>query len=279
MSVLYYQMPKFLFEADKYKSIEPEGKIIFSVLMDRMKLSEHNGLRDDLGVYCFMSREEMAEISSCGITAVRKYLKQLTELGLIFERRQGQGRPNKLYLVIPEEADQRASDQQKNKIRQSENDILNSEPSECSKNEHQDNQIPSGNINNMNNTEVNKSKSISRDAIERMLKDRFRYDLFECDPAKHEMADTFMSILVDVFMSNQQTVRIHKKQMNIEVFKSVIMKMDDKHLDYAIDQIYNAKVKINGNPVNYMLTCLYESYFGWNLFFNKTYNGDSSAYA
>lgn len=268
MNAGYFQMPKLLF-GEKYASVDANGKILYMFLLDRRRLSENNGYMDDLGVYCFMSRNEMAEITQTSPTSVRKYLKQLSDIGLIFERRIGQGRQNKIYVLFPADQD---SDLQKNNNKQSNIDgksDLHTESSDCCGQDGEKVVLHNNNNNNKNNHKNNKDISISK--AEKMLKNHFGYDQYFAGTIKADMAETMIGVMADVFASQKQSIRIHKVETDIETVKSQLMKLEPAHLDYTIDQILKSKNKINGSGAAYMLTCLYDAYANYNLYFNKTY--------
>lgn len=266
MGFTYFQMPKFIFK-ERYASVDANGKILYMILLDRRKLSEENGLTDDLGVYCFMSREEMSDVTNSSTTSVRKYINQLSDAGLVFEKRLGQGRQNKIYVLIPADQD---TDPQNNKVTESKIDSLNNFKPEAEDNDVLERKNLSLINNNKNNkTELNKSISISM--AEEMLKDHFEYDQHFAGTLNEDMADAMIKVMADVFASQSGSVRIHKVDTDIDTVKSRLLKLGPAHLDYTIGQIVKSKNKIKGSGAAYMLTCLYDAYANYNLYFSKSY--------
>lgn len=94
----FYQMPKFLFE-DDFKQLSNDARVLYSLLRDRHSLSMTNGwVNNNNEVYLIYTRENMAEILGCSIPTARKAIVSLVKHGLIEEDKQGQGKPNLIYL-------------------------------------------------------------------------------------------------------------------------------------------------------------------------------------
>ena len=95
----YIQVPRFLFTDPKFQILKPESKILYSLMLDRMKLSRKNGWLDDKNrVYIIYRIEEMMEDASCKHTKCFEILKELISFGLIEKKRQGLGRPDIIYV-------------------------------------------------------------------------------------------------------------------------------------------------------------------------------------
>ena len=95
----YIQMPKWLFN-EEFKNLSNDGKVLYSVLMDRHRLSVANNWVNDIGeVYFLFTRENMAEMLNCNIKSAIKYFKELVKFNLVEEKRQGINKPNIIYLL------------------------------------------------------------------------------------------------------------------------------------------------------------------------------------
>ncbi len=95
----YIQMPKWLFN-EEFKSLSNDGKVLYSVLMDRHRLSlSNNWVNDKNEIYFLFSRENMAEMLNCNIKSAIKYFKELLKFNLVEEKRQGINKPNIIYLL------------------------------------------------------------------------------------------------------------------------------------------------------------------------------------
>ena len=96
----YYQIPQELFVNKLYKEkLNSDSKILYAFLLDRLSLSQKNHWIDcENKVYLIFTREEVQEKLCLSDKTVTKAFKQLTEVKLIEEKRQGLGKPNLIYV-------------------------------------------------------------------------------------------------------------------------------------------------------------------------------------
>lgn len=96
----YYQIPQELFVNSLYKEkLNSDSKILYAFLLDRLSLSQRNHWFDEYGrVYLIFTREEVQNKLCLSEKTVTKAFKQLLEINLISEKRQGLGKPNLIYV-------------------------------------------------------------------------------------------------------------------------------------------------------------------------------------
>lgn len=96
----YYQIPQELFVNSLYKEkLNSDSKILYAFLLDRLSLSQKNHWFDEYGrVYLIFTREEVQDKLCLSEKTVTKAFKQLLEVNLIAEKRQGLGKPNLIYV-------------------------------------------------------------------------------------------------------------------------------------------------------------------------------------
>ena len=96
----YYQIPQELFVNRLYKEkLNSDSKILYAFLLDRLSLSQKNHWFDKEGrVYLIFTREEVQNKLCLSEKTVTKAFKQLTDVNLIAEKRQGLGKPNLIYV-------------------------------------------------------------------------------------------------------------------------------------------------------------------------------------
>ncbi|NJD02368.1 MAG: hypothetical protein FIA99_07200 [Ruminiclostridium sp.] len=96
----YYKVPKDLFESGRYKyALNSDAKLLYALLLDRMVLSKENGWVNERGeIYLIYTRDDLCEILGLCRNTMTKAFKQLSDSGLIFEKRQGRGLPNLIYI-------------------------------------------------------------------------------------------------------------------------------------------------------------------------------------
>lgn len=88
----------FVMMRKRYPTITMRAAALYDQLAGLAVTSERNGYRDALGVYVWPSRETLAEWLGCCSKTARKAVQELKALGLVIERRAGQGRNNRLYV-------------------------------------------------------------------------------------------------------------------------------------------------------------------------------------
>lgn len=95
----FFRLPKKLIRDRRFKSISSDAKILYGVLLDRMSLSMRCGWVDEENrVYIIYTIKDIMEEFECGEKTAIKFLGELGKAGLVEKKRQGQGKPNLLYV-------------------------------------------------------------------------------------------------------------------------------------------------------------------------------------
>lgn len=107
----FYRIPKVLFTNDKFSKLSCEAKVLYGLMLDRMGLSMKNKWVDEQNrVYIYFKLEDVMMYLNCGHDKGVKLLAELdgaTGIGLIERRKQGMGKPNRIYVmnyIIEEES-------------------------------------------------------------------------------------------------------------------------------------------------------------------------------
>lgn len=83
----------------KYKSVSTDAKMLYGLLLDRMYLSVKNGWIDKQGrVYQYFKIKSAQEKLHFGHEKICKLFFELETSDLILRKKQGQGKPNIIYL-------------------------------------------------------------------------------------------------------------------------------------------------------------------------------------
>lgn len=94
----YTQMPDILFE-DAFSGLALECKVLYSFMLRRISLSKKNHWIDENGdVYIHFRTDEIMSKFSCSNKTAGKFLSELEEIGLIERKKQGQGKPDIIYV-------------------------------------------------------------------------------------------------------------------------------------------------------------------------------------
>ena len=95
----FYRIPKVLLTDHRYKSVSMEAKVLYGLMLDRMGLSVRNGWLDTDGkVYIYFTLEDAMQMMGCGHNKAVKLFADLDSIGLIERKKQGQGRPTRIYV-------------------------------------------------------------------------------------------------------------------------------------------------------------------------------------
>jgi len=246
----FVRVPKLLFEA-RYKNLSTDAKILYSLLFERMELSRKNGWHDDDGsVYIYFTLEEVCEVLGCGHDKATKLFCELESYALLRRKKQGFGKPAKLYVLkFYEECENTAV----LNADLPQFDVLNIGRTECG--------FSAGNNTDINNNYIsNTNLSISRydvDATEQRIKEQLEYDILITKVGK-ETAEEIVLLITDVICGTSETVRIGKSEFPREVVRSRLFKLNCEHIEYVVDCMKENTTDVR-NIRSYLLTALYNA--------------------
>ena len=107
----FLRLPLSLLANPKYRQMSLESKFIYSLLLNRMTLSQRNGwINEQNEVYLIYTREEAATTLNISYKKAIAAFKELIQNGLLYEQRQGLGAPNLLYVLKAELTDEEAAE-------------------------------------------------------------------------------------------------------------------------------------------------------------------------
>ena len=92
----YFQFPKFLLKL----RISQTAKFLYMILYDRARISRKNSWIDKYGnVYLIFTRKEVQDKLNLSDKTVTKAFKQLSDVKLIYEKKQGFSKPKLIYVA------------------------------------------------------------------------------------------------------------------------------------------------------------------------------------
>ena len=95
----FYQFPQWLLKEEPYKDLGDKAKLMYMLLFDRRTLSIKNKWYDDDGqIYMYFTNEQFMRELNCSEKTIIKAKKELSQIGLLKEIRQGINKPNRLYI-------------------------------------------------------------------------------------------------------------------------------------------------------------------------------------
>ena len=98
----FFRVPNQLVSHPRFKHLSANAKLLYGMLLNRMSLSSKNGWQDDRGrVYIYFTVKEICEAIGCGRNKAMRLLAELDAgkgIGLIERVKQGQGKPDKIFV-------------------------------------------------------------------------------------------------------------------------------------------------------------------------------------
>lgn len=246
----FIQLPNALFEG-ALAELSSDGKLLYSLLMNRCSLSKKNNLTDAQGrIIVYFTNREVCEKLQCGHDKATKLIRELEKFKLISRHKQGLGKPDMIYVKEITESEKSA--------------VVNAEKQECGASEIGtcESEKSAGNNTDISNTDNSYiDQFISYEEIEDDIKYIIEYDVFDDVLAIKDdkaLVDEIVDLLTEAYCSQEKYVRIAKSQVPIWLFRVRISKLTAEHIKYVIKSLEKHKGKIR-NMRAYLLTALYNS--------------------
>lgn len=116
----FYKIPRALVKNEEFKNLSSNTKQLYGLMLDRTALSQANGWLDgeNKAFICYKYEDIMSDLN-CARGTCAKSIKALEKVGLIEIKRQGQGKPNIIYvkrIVTEEKIDKEQENEKKEDI-------------------------------------------------------------------------------------------------------------------------------------------------------------------
>lgn len=277
----FYRIPKVLFTDPAYRRISSDAKILYGLMLDRMGLSVRNGWLDDCQrVFIYFTLEDALEYLCCGHTKAVSLFGELDKGGLIERKKQGQGKPTKIYV--------------KNFVRKAEVLTSKKRKSKVPQTGSQDFQKTASNNTEINNTDLNETdpsiypvrglpedrppaaadEMDTMEAYREVIKENIEYDIMRQQLGYNaDLLDDILDIMVDTVCSSKRMIRIGGEDYPREVVKNRLLKINGEHIGYVIDCLKENTTKVR-NIRAYLLTSLYNAPTTINSYYTALVNHD-----
>jgi len=280
----FYQLPKFLFNIE-FSDLSNDARVLYALLRNRHEISVVNGWFDEKDeVYQYFKRKDMQAMLHLSDKTVTRAMQDLKDFGLLEEQRQGCNKPNRIYLLaavgtlhgigeVASNADKQRT--RKNSVSGSvDSTTPDTENLRVHKNHNKKNQTdidispvmssqsePKPDGQDMAEYSANGCatwmRSRNMDGYTAWLKEHIRYsDLSVSRPYDMPLVDEFVAIVIDVVMTDGETIRIGCEYKPRALVTSVLMKLTYEDVDHAIDQFKSVTERITKKK-QYILTMLY----------------------
>ena len=239
----FIQLPNVLFEG-ALAELSLDGKMLYSLLLNRRSLSEKNNLADARGrTIVYFTNREVCEKLKCAHDKATKLIRELENYKLISRRKQGLGKPDMIYVkdisVCEKSADVNAEKQESGA-----SEISTGKCEKSARNKNQSNHIES-------------DQSFSYEEIEEMIKDQIEYDTLS-ERTYGGVLEEIVNLISDTYCTEERYVTIAKRQISAQTFRARISKLTAEHIEYVIQSLEKNEGKIR-NIRAYLLTALYYS--------------------
>lgn len=273
----FYRIPKVLFTDSRFQNLSVEAKVLYGLMLDRVGLSLRSGWVDDQQrVYIYFTVADVEEQLQCGHNKAIRLLKELdTDIGLIRRKRQGLGKPDRIYVM-------NFSSGQRSRNRTPEVEQAPPAPAEVPEPNAWTAQDETSGIPQMKPPKVSPQASIKNEnkktegsevesiylpdgrKIERtqqacleFLKDRWGYVALKHTFSQSQLDGVF-SMGADILSSSLPTVRVGGQDMPRQQVEDRLLSLDFTHIDYVLEAIGKVTQPIH-NMRSYLLTSLYNA--------------------
>lgn len=240
----FIQLPNALFEG-VLAGLSSDGKMLYSLLLNRHSLSEKNNLTDAQGeIIVYFTNCEVCEKLQCGHDKATKLFRELENFKLISRHKQGLGKPDMIYVKEITESEKSA--------------VVNAEKQECGASEIGTCESEKSAGNNTDVSKTNSSyteQSFSYEEIEAMIKEQIEYETLS-ERNYGGVLDEIVNLITDTYCTTESFVRISKRQISTQTFRARILKLTAEHVEYVIKTLEKNEGRIR-NIRAYLLTALY----------------------
>ena len=264
----FIRIPAVLFSKEEFKCLSSEAKVLYGILLKRMDLSAKNGWFDERGrVFIICTLEEIMETMNCADNKATKLMNELEEkCGLIERKRQGQGKPNLIYVKNfissvdnsggqpPESRFKTRENHDSGVVKTTNQESLKSRGSYKDNNDT-DNRYTENPIYPGRDEEEMRARMICKSFFE----DQIEYDyLLEQYPYERETIRGILDLLVDTYCSKRKYIRVAGDDKPADVVKSQIAKLNSSHIQYVIDCLKENTTDVR-NIKQYLLAAPYNA--------------------
>lgn len=296
----FYRIPKALFTEPCYRGLSMEAKVLYGLLLDRMSLSVRNGWMDrDRRVYIYFTQEDAMALMSCGKDKATRLFRELDQggIGLIERKKQGQGRPTRIYVKnftlppepgqpqqsdqTPPEGPQAAESQQSRPLNSTAVNTAHFEQSAPLEMSGRDGGFSAPNKTEKNKTDFNDTESSifppdpsrasppagahrrmrmdEMDQYRERIRESIGYDLLLLErPYDAEEIDGYVELMAEICAGRREYIRVNGEDVPIELVRKRFLKLDGEHIRYVMDSLRQNTTQVV-NIRAYTLAALYNA--------------------
>lgn len=300
----FYRVPKVLFTEPVFEKLSTDAKLLYGLLLDRMQLSLKNKWFDDDGrVYVYFTVESVMEALGCGNKKASQLMAELDDkkgIGLITRVRQGQGKPDRIYvhkcilagvefahfqtcqndmsrdvfLTRLEMSKRHANNTDINKTDISENESIYPDGMDGSGYDEMGGGIYG---NGISGSTVSGNGICSGDVYEK-YRDYFweslDFDVLKTDyPYEAAQLEEILELLTETVCTAKPAIRVSGEDKPAQVVKSRLLKLNSEHIRYVLGCMKENTTHIR-NIRQYLLAALYNAPVTISSYYSARVNHD-----
>lgn len=296
----FYRIPKAFFTDPALQDISADAKILYGLMLDRLILSSRNGWVDEDGrVFIYYTVQSIMEDLKCGNKKAAKLMQELESgYGLIERKKQGQGKPARIYVknflavVTPASSTRLSTDLSTNHggsfpdVSEGNFQTCQNDTSRDVKSTRQDVSKGHRNKNNKNNNKMSNTNLIYPDEDDGMdmdtsyqayrdyFCDSLEFDiLLKSHPYEQDMLHEILELLVETVTVQKPYIRISGDEKPAQVVKSRLMKLEYGHIEYVLGCMKENTTKVR-NIKQYLLAALYNAPVTMSNYYSALVNHD-----
>ena len=301
----FYRVPQALFTNEKFSKISCESKLLYGFLLDRCGLSRKSKWFDNDGkLYVFFKQEEAIEKLNIGKNKAVKIFDELERTGLIIRKKQGQGKPTKIYVcnftkeIAVKQEDQTSAENTEKEVKTPEN--RESDFSVTPKSNQTEVKTPKNGksklsktgsqyIYSLNQTEINHTNpSIYREQetkqtsetdgwtddeiteCEEFIKMNIDYNDLLREGVSPNTLDMIVDIMLEAYNPLNEFIKIQGQSVKRTIALRQYEKLDSDHIRYILDSINEeARKKKIKNMRPYLKSCLYNAPHSMDMYYTN----------
>ena len=244
----HIQMPKALLEGEQYRGLSPGAKILYALMLDRMRLSRKNEWYDDDGnVFIYFTLDDIMMRLHISRGTATKYKKELLEAGLIRFVAKGKADPHRMYVLPFLNANVKS-------------DKETSCSSETGLREVQFLDSNNTKENNVGDSDINLSgeDGYSHDVVKEIIRKNVEYDVLSEREYNMDIIDGYIDIMTNAVCSSQPYINIGADRVPVGMVRSRFLKYSMSNILYVYSCMEDTTSEIR-NIHAYLLKALYDA--------------------
>ena len=287
----FYQVPKFLFKDERFKKLSSDAKILYGIMLDRMSLSVKNRWFDEHNrVYIYYTTANIMEDLGCAKEKCTKVVSELKEIGLIEKKRQGLGKPDKIFVknFISVESKTGESLQnpevRKSNFKDTENPTSGSSMGKTAESGKSNTNNTEKNNTDSNDTEsnliVSESDEMGEDAIYgQIIKENIAYDdLLMVYPQEEATIEGIYELILETVISKNDEIIVASNKYPADLVKSRFLKLNYSHVEYVLECLQKNTSAVK-NMKKYLLATLFNAPSTIDSYYRAQVNHDMPQFA